>query len=122
MVQRTNTQAPQRSDGQTTLIVTVILRFAFLAAQIATGDQTACVAFISRQQMHGSRRKRGIGKIAEQTIDAELKEPQVLVDGVTLASVDLDGKKGTWEVDETKVTPEMIIDEIVKLGYKATVA
>ena len=45
-----------------------------------------------------------------------------LVDGVTLASVDLDGKKGTWEVDETKVTPEMIIDEIVKLGYKATVA
>jgi copper chaperone CopZ len=45
-----------------------------------------------------------------------------ILDGVTSASVDLDGKKGTWEVDETKVKPEMIIEEITKLGYKATVA
>ena len=44
------------------------------------------------------------------------------IDGVQSAFVDLDGKKGTWEVDEAKVTPEIIIGEIEKLGYKAAVA
>ena len=43
------------------------------------------------------------------------------LDGVTSAFVDLDGKKGTWEIDTTKVTAEKIIEEIVKLGYKANV-
>ncbi len=44
------------------------------------------------------------------------------LDGVSSAFVDLDGKKGTWEVDSAKVTADKIIEEIVKLGYKATVA
>ncbi len=44
------------------------------------------------------------------------------LDGVSSAFVDLEGKKGTWEIDSAKVTPEKIIEEIVKLGYKATVA
>ncbi len=44
------------------------------------------------------------------------------LDGVSSAFVDLDGKKGTWEIDSTKVTADKIIEEIVKLGYKATVA
>ncbi len=45
-----------------------------------------------------------------------------MLDGVTSAFVDLDGKKGTWEVDPSKVTSQQIIDEITKLGYSATVA
>ena len=44
------------------------------------------------------------------------------LDGVTSAFVDLDGKKGTWEIDPTKVTAEQIIAERTTLGYKATVA
>ncbi len=44
------------------------------------------------------------------------------LDGVSSAFVDLDGKKGTWEIDSSKVTADKIIEEIVKLGYKATVA
>ncbi len=44
------------------------------------------------------------------------------LDGVSSAFVDLDGKKGTWEVDPAKVTADKIIEEIVKLGYKAVVA
>ncbi len=44
------------------------------------------------------------------------------LDGVTSAFVDLDAKKGKWEVDESKVKADTIIDEIVKLGYKANVA
>jgi len=44
------------------------------------------------------------------------------IDGVSSAFVDLDGKKGTWEIDATKVTPQQIIEEITKLGYKAVVA
>lgn len=44
------------------------------------------------------------------------------LEGVSTAFVDLDGKKGTWEVDSSKVSAEKIIEEIVKLGYKATVA
>lgn len=43
------------------------------------------------------------------------------LDGVFSAFVDLDGKKGTWEIDTAKVTVEQIIEEITKLGYKATV-
>jgi copper chaperone CopZ len=45
-----------------------------------------------------------------------------LLDGVSSAFVDLEGKKGTWEIDSTKVTPEKIIEEITKLGYSAKVA
>ena len=44
------------------------------------------------------------------------------LDGVTSAFVDLDGKKGTWEIDESKVNAQQIISEIEKLGYKAQVA
>lgn len=44
------------------------------------------------------------------------------IDGVSSVFVDLVGKKGTWEIDPTKVTPEKIIAEIGVLGYKATVA
>jgi copper chaperone len=44
------------------------------------------------------------------------------LDGVTSAFVDLDGKKGTWEIDSSVVSADKIIEEIVKLGYKATVA
>jgi copper chaperone CopZ len=44
------------------------------------------------------------------------------MDGVTSSFVDLDGKKGTFEIDTAKVSPEEIIAEIDKLGYKATVA
>lgn len=44
------------------------------------------------------------------------------LDGVSSAFVDLEGKKGTWEIDNAKVNAEKIIEEIVKLGYKAAVA
>ncbi len=44
------------------------------------------------------------------------------LDGVSSAFVDLEGKKGTWEIDPSKVTVESIIDEISKLGYTATAA
>ena len=44
------------------------------------------------------------------------------MDGVATSFVDLDGKKGTLEIDEAKVTPAAIIEEIGKLGYTATVA
>ncbi len=43
------------------------------------------------------------------------------LDGVTSAFVDLDGKKGTWEIDPTKVDSAKIIAAISELGYKATV-
>ncbi len=43
------------------------------------------------------------------------------LEGVKSVFVDLDKKSGTWEVDESKVTAEKIIEEIVKLGYKASV-
>jgi len=32
------------------------------------------------------------------------------LDGVSSAFVDLDGKKGTWEIDETKVNADKIIE------------
>lgn len=41
------------------------------------------------------------------------------LEGVTSVFVDYDGKKGTWEVDESKVSAEKIIEEITKLGYTA---
>jgi copper chaperone len=44
------------------------------------------------------------------------------MDGVTSSFVDLDGKKGTFEIDPAKVTPEQIVEEISKLGYTAKVA
>lgn len=44
------------------------------------------------------------------------------IDGVSSSFVDLDGKKGTFEIDASKVTPEQIMEEIKKLGYSATVA
>lgn len=42
------------------------------------------------------------------------------LDGVFSVFVDLDGKKGTWEFDSSKIKPEQIIEEISKLGYKAS--
>jgi len=44
------------------------------------------------------------------------------MDGVSSSFVDLDGKKGTFEIDGDKVTSDQIIEEIKKLGYTATVA
>ena len=44
------------------------------------------------------------------------------MDGVSSSFVDLDGKKGTFEIDPAKVSAQQIIDEISKLGYTATVA
>ncbi len=44
------------------------------------------------------------------------------IDGVSSVFVDLDAKKGTWEIDGAKVTPQAIIEEIAKLGYTASVA
>jgi copper chaperone len=44
------------------------------------------------------------------------------MDGVTSSFVDLDGKKGSFEIDPAKVTPEQIVEEISKLGYTAKVA
>ncbi len=44
------------------------------------------------------------------------------MDGVDSSFVDLDGKKGTFEIDPAKVTPAQIIEEIGKLGYTAKVA
>lgn len=43
------------------------------------------------------------------------------IDGVGSVFVDLDAKKGTWEIDSAKVSAQAIIDEISKLGYKASV-
>ena len=44
-----------------------------------------------------------------------------MMDGVSSSSVDLDAKKGTFELDDTGATAQTIIDEIAKLGYQATV-
>lgn len=43
------------------------------------------------------------------------------MDGVASSFVDLDGKKGTFEFDSSKVTTDQIIAEIGKLGYTASV-
>jgi len=44
------------------------------------------------------------------------------MDGVQSVSVDYEGKKGTFEFDESKVVKEKIIEEIGTLGYTATVS
>ncbi len=44
------------------------------------------------------------------------------LDGVSSVFVDLDGKKGTWEIDPAKISADKIISAITELGYKATVA
>ncbi len=44
------------------------------------------------------------------------------IDGVSSVFVDLEGKKGTWEIDSTKVSADKIIAAIKELGYTATVA
>ena len=44
------------------------------------------------------------------------------MDGMQSSFVDLDAKKGTFEFDEAKVTPEAIIEQIKQLGYTAEVA
>ena len=41
------------------------------------------------------------------------------MDGVTSANVDYNGKKGTFEFDEGKVSLDKIKEEISKLGYTA---
>ena len=60
------------------------------------------------QGMHCGGCATGIQMVTEQ------------LDGVTSAFVDLDAKKGKWEVDSSKVTKEAIIGEISKLGYSAS--
>lgn len=62
------------------------------------------------QGMHCGGCATGIQMVTEQ------------LDGVSSAFVDLEGKKGMWEVDASKVTAQNIIDEITKLGYTASVA
>jgi len=44
-----------------------------------------------------------------------------MLDGVTSAFVDLDTKKGTFELDGTGASSGQIIEEISKLGYQATI-
>lgn len=41
------------------------------------------------------------------------------MDGVKSVFVDYEGKKGTFEFDETKVTKDQIVKEISNLGYTA---
>lgn len=43
------------------------------------------------------------------------------LEGVTSSFVDLDAKKGTFEIEDDKGIDTQIIDEITKLGYTATV-
>ena len=43
------------------------------------------------------------------------------MDGVSSSAVDLDSKKGEFEIDPTKVTSDQIIAEIAKLGYVANI-
>jgi Cu+-exporting ATPase len=62
------------------------------------------------QGMHCGGCATGIQMVTEQ------------LDGITSAFVDLDGAKGKWEVDSSKVTAQNIIDEITKLGYTASLA
>ena len=42
------------------------------------------------------------------------------MDGVASIFVDYEGKKGTVEFDEAKVTKEAIVKSIAELGYTAT--
>mgnify|MGYP001600807388 CR=1 FL=1 len=41
------------------------------------------------------------------------------MDGVASVFVDYEGKKGTFEFDESKVSKEKIVSEISTLGYTA---
>ncbi|MEK7622019.1 MAG: heavy-metal-associated domain-containing protein [Patescibacteria group bacterium] len=41
------------------------------------------------------------------------------MDGVKSVFVDYNAKKGTWEIDPTKVTKEQIQKAIAELGYTA---
>ncbi len=43
------------------------------------------------------------------------------MEGVFTSIIDLDGKKGIFEIDSSKVTVEQIIDEISKLGYVVSI-
>lgn len=40
------------------------------------------------------------------------------LDGVISVKVDLEGRRGMWEIDRNKISPEEIKSEIEKLGYK----
>ena len=42
------------------------------------------------------------------------------LDGVESAFIDLDAKKGNFEIDSSEISKEVIIEEIGKLGYKAS--
>ena len=42
------------------------------------------------------------------------------LDGVKSVCVDYNGKKGSWEIDPTRVTKDQIQKAIAELGYKAT--
>ena len=44
------------------------------------------------------------------------------LEGVSSVFVDLEGKKGTWEIDSSKIDADKIIASIAELGYKASVA
>jgi copper chaperone CopZ len=43
------------------------------------------------------------------------------LEGVSSAFLDLDGKMGVWEIDPARINADRIIQEITKLGYKATI-
>lgn len=64
---------------------------------------------MSIEGMHCGGCATGIQMVTEQ------------IEGVSSVFVDLDGKKGTWEIDPAKVNAEKIIAAITELGYKATV-
>lgn len=64
---------------------------------------------MSIEGMHCGGCATGIQMVTEQ------------IEGVSSVFVDLEGKKGTWEIDPTKVTAEKIISEISTLGYTATI-
>lgn len=42
--------------------------------------------------------------------------------GVASVFIDLEGKKGTWEIDPNRITSDEIINEIKRLGYTVSVA
>ncbi len=64
---------------------------------------------MSIEGMHCGGCATGIQMVTEQ------------IEGVSSVFVDLDGKKGTWEIDPSKVNADKIIAAITELGYKASV-
>lgn len=64
---------------------------------------------MSIEGMHCGGCATGIQMVTEQ------------LDGVSSVFVDLEGKKGSWEIDSTKVSAEKIIAAIAELGYTASV-